>query len=144
MRLDQLQSGVVGATTAPESKADWGVVIGIGMFVAALAGFVIYRPRPKTNVDELDELEHELEDYGAAPGIIDTTGVSVEEPGRAWSPGTHGLGRAPLDHNPPSWVVDEPIWQHAKAAIRPSWNDYAEPWAAVTHVYEQMGGRVAA
>jgi len=40
------------------------------------------------------------------------------------------------------WVVDGATWERAKAAVKPYWSQYEEPWAVVTHVYEQLGGRV--
>lgn len=42
----------------------------------------------------------------------------------------------------PTWVEDEAIWEDAKAAVVPHWNEYDEPWAVVATVYQQMGGRV--
>src|SRR5262245_45775239 len=42
--------------------------------------------------------------------------------------------------NPPAWVHDEATWEKAKAAVRKYWDSYDEPWAVVSHVYEQMGG----
>lgn len=47
----------------------------------------------------------------------------------------------PHPENPPSWIVDEHIWERAKARVRPHWHEYREPWAVVAHVYRQMGGR---
>lgn len=46
----------------------------------------------------------------------------------------------PRPDNPPSWVHDEGTWEKAKAAVQKYWGNYSEPWAVVTHVYEQMGG----
>lgn len=42
--------------------------------------------------------------------------------------------------NPPAWVRDEPTWEAAKAAVRPYWGNYSDPWAVVAHVYHNMGG----
>lgn len=42
--------------------------------------------------------------------------------------------------NPPCWVEDEDIWERAKEAVAPRWENYDEPYAVVTYVYEQMGG----
>lgn len=57
---------------------------------------------------------------------------------RAWTTAT----RAPVrSDNPPSWVRDEATWERAKRQVRPYWHSYSDPWAVVTHVYEQMGGR---
>jgi hypothetical protein len=47
-----------------------------------------------------------------------------------------------VEGNPPSWVGDEATWEKAKAAVRPKWNDYDEPYAVVTHVYKKMGGSI--
>jgi hypothetical protein len=47
----------------------------------------------------------------------------------------------PHPDNPPAWVRDEDVWEHAKERVRPHWHEYREPWAVVAHVYEQMGGR---
>lgn len=45
------------------------------------------------------------------------------------------------DGNPPAWVADESIWERAKKAVEPKWDDYDEPWAVVAHVYDRMGGK---
>lgn len=42
--------------------------------------------------------------------------------------------------NPPASITDEGIWEKAKAAVEPKWDDYDEPYAVVMHVYEKMGG----
>lgn len=42
--------------------------------------------------------------------------------------------------NPASWVGDEGTWEKAKAAVKPRWDEYDEPYAVVAHVYEKMGG----
>lgn len=42
--------------------------------------------------------------------------------------------------NPPSWVTDEDAWEKAKAAVKKNWGDYDEPWAVVSHVYQNMTG----
>jgi hypothetical protein len=48
-------------------------------------------------------------------------------------------GRAhTVEGNPPAWVVDEPTWEAAKAAVRPYWETYDEPWAVVASVYHKM------
>jgi len=46
------------------------------------------------------------------------------------------------EDNPPSWVMDEDIWERAKKAVEPYWNRYRDPYAVVVYVYKQMGGRV--
>jgi len=45
-------------------------------------------------------------------------------------------------NNPPQWVEDEDIWEKAKDAVEPHWDEYDEPYAVVTHVYQQMGGSI--
>lgn len=50
----------------------------------------------------------------------------------------------PRADNPAAWVQDEAIWEQAKAEVLPDWGRYDQPWAVVTHVYERMGGRIAA
>ena len=47
------------------------------------------------------------------------------------------------ENNPPEWVEDEDIWEKAKDAVEPKWDDYDEPYAVVAHVYEAMGGGVS-
>lgn len=42
--------------------------------------------------------------------------------------------------NPPDAITDEAIWEKAKAAVEPHWDDYDEPYAVVMHVYKEMGG----
>jgi len=47
--------------------------------------------------------------------------------------------------NPPSWVQDEDIWQRAKEAANKSYDESDDfYWAAVTSIYENMGGEVGA
>jgi hypothetical protein len=43
-------------------------------------------------------------------------------------------------NNPPAWVADEAIWEKAKKAVEPKWDDYDEPYAVVATVYKSMGG----
>lgn len=47
----------------------------------------------------------------------------------------------PRPDNPPAWVHDEATWERAKKAVEKRWGQYSEPWAVVTHVYYNMGGR---
>lgn len=47
-----------------------------------------------------------------------------------------------MEENPPSWVVDEDIWDRAKEQVEPYWDEYDDPWAVVTTVYKQMGGEI--
>lgn len=51
---------------------------------------------------------------------------------REWGRQAHVRG------NPPTWVVDEKAWERAKAAVRPHWETYREPWAVVARVYENI------
>ncbi len=46
-----------------------------------------------------------------------------------------------LENNPPTWVADEATWKRAKAHVEPYWDEYEEPWAVVSYVYKQMGGK---
>lgn len=45
--------------------------------------------------------------------------------------------------NPPESITDEDIWEKAKEAVEPHWDEYDEPYAVVMHVYEKMGGGFA-
>lgn len=45
------------------------------------------------------------------------------------------------EHNPPSWVASEKIWDKAKKAIRPYKKNYKEPWAVISHIYFNMRGK---
>lgn len=47
------------------------------------------------------------------------------------------------ENNPAAWVVNEDIWEKAKKAVEPYWDEYDSPYAVVTHVYKAMGGTVA-
>lgn len=46
------------------------------------------------------------------------------------------------ENNPPEWVASEAIWERAKKAVEPKWDDYDQPYAVVAHVYESMGGKI--
>jgi hypothetical protein len=48
-------------------------------------------------------------------------------------------------HNPPNFVDDEPSWERAKKIVKDSgkWEDYDEPWAVVSHVYQNIAGSKA-
>lgn len=50
--------------------------------------------------------------------------------------------REDMAANPPSWVADEETWDRAKQQVAPYWEEYDDPWAVVTTVYEQMGGEI--
>ena len=43
---------------------------------------------------------------------------------------------------PPAWAVDRPIRQRAYSEIRPYYGRYRDPYAAVTVLYKNMGGRI--
>jgi len=44
------------------------------------------------------------------------------------------------ESNPPASITDEDIWERAKEAVEPHWDEYDEPYAVAMHVYEAMGG----
>jgi hypothetical protein len=46
------------------------------------------------------------------------------------------------ENNPPAWVEDEDVWEKAKDAVEPHWDEYDEPYAVVAHVYDKMGGGI--
>jgi hypothetical protein len=46
------------------------------------------------------------------------------------------------ESNPAAWIADEDVWERAKAAVKPNWDRYDEPFAVVSHVYHAMGGKV--
>ena len=64
----------------------------------------------------------------------------LEEPMRSYA--IKGGKSKTRPDNPPAWVTDEAIWERAKEAVRKYWDRYSEPWAVVTHVYENMGGGI--
>jgi hypothetical protein len=35
-------------------------------------------------------------------------------------------------------VTHPAVWERAKAAVKPNWSHYADPWAVVTTVYKNM------
>lgn len=47
-----------------------------------------------------------------------------------------------VEGNPPSWVVNEPIWVRAKEAVKKNWDKYDEPFAVITSIYKSMGGKI--
>lgn len=48
--------------------------------------------------------------------------------------------KIPRDDNPASWVHDEAAWERAKSIVKPHWDKYDEPWAVVTHIYQNITG----
>ena len=56
--------------------------------------------------------------------------------------GAEAKTQADAGQNPPSWAVDEPTWERAKAAADKG--EYGEDsyYAVVTHIYEKMGGTI--
>lgn len=47
------------------------------------------------------------------------------------------------DGNPPSWAVDEDLWEKAKKAVGPEdESDYDNYYAVLASVYEKMGGEI--
>jgi hypothetical protein len=44
--------------------------------------------------------------------------------------------------NPASWIDDEDVWEKAKKAVEPKWDDYDDPYAVVVSVYKNMGGTI--
>lgn len=44
------------------------------------------------------------------------------------------------ESNPPASITDEDIWERAKEAVEPHWDEYDEPYAVTMHVYQAMGG----
>ena len=116
------------AAAAPPVAGGASKSIGFAELLAVAAGlgglYLLVRLRTEASAAEHHELAvHEH----AAP----------ESP----AAGIAGWGHTfPHPDNPPAWVRDEHLWERAKHVVRPHWHEYREPWAAVVHVYEQMGG----
>lgn len=47
------------------------------------------------------------------------------------------------DGNPPAWVMDEDVWDDAKAAVEDQKDKLTDYAAVVAHVYKAMGGEIA-
>lgn len=43
----------------------------------------------------------------------------------------------------PAFVEDEGLWDRAKAAVEPAWDEYDKPYVVVAHVYKELGGAVS-
>lgn len=79
---------------------------------------------------------------GQASSIPQPPGPTSEEVVKGmveWMRKNHAFDRP---DNPPSWVADEATWDRAKKAVEPYWDRYGEPYAVVTHVYQNMGGGI--
>ena len=117
------------AAAAPAAAASGAAKsIGFVELLAVAAGlgglYLLVRLRTEASAAERDELAvHEH----AAP---ESNAASIAGWGHTY----------PHPDNPPAWVRDEHLWERAKYVVRPHWHEYREPWAAVVHVYEQMGG----
>jgi hypothetical protein len=48
----------------------------------------------------------------------------------------------PQEGSAPSWAEDADKWAKAEAAVKPKWDDLADPMLAVAHVYKNMGGKI--
>lgn len=46
------------------------------------------------------------------------------------------------DGNPPSWAVDEDLWEKAEEAVEDRMDEFDEPWAVVASIYDRMGGEI--
>jgi hypothetical protein len=66
---------------------------------------------------------------------VETTGEGLD----GWASLNPSLHRS---DNPPPWALDPDKWDRARNALAPQWDDFEDPWAMVTYVYERMGGRI--
>jgi|SRR5215471_5913340 len=117
------------AASAPEAAAGASKSIGFAELLAVAAGlgglYLLVRLRTEASAAERDELAvHEHIQHESHAASIAGWGHTYPHP-----------------DNPPAWVRDEHLWERAKHVVRPHWHEYREPWAAVVHVYEQMGGQ---
>lgn len=100
--------------------------------------------RVKTDVEEEEEGDDEKSDEDDEEDDEDE--VDAEEIGRQVQAGNGDkhlmkLSKGITDEtNPPASITDESIWEKAKEAVKPRWDEYEEPYAVVMHVYEKMGG----
>jgi len=115
------------ASPDTSTKSDDGLIsplAALALVVAGLGGWALYQ-------------------RGKAAEEIETEGSEILSASPAgWA--ALNATEYPRADNPAAWVQDEDIWERAKAEVLPDWGRYDQPWAVVTHVYEQMGGRIAA
>jgi hypothetical protein len=48
----------------------------------------------------------------------------------------------PNHPNPPPWVADPAVWKRAKKIVKKHWRRYNSPYSIVSHIYENMGGKI--
>lgn len=90
-----------------------------------------------------EEDEHEEDEHDDKPKKIDVDAIAKRVHSGKGDKHLMELAEdVDEDHNPPSWVEDEAIWEKAKEAVEPKWDDYDEPYAVVSHVYSAMGGKI--
>jgi hypothetical protein len=63
---------------------------------------------------------------GLSPDQLDWIGLSQE------------FGRF---DNPPPWCTDEEAWNAAKECVAPMWDQYDQPFAVVTDMYNKMSAQ---
>jgi len=96
--------------------------------------------------EPVPEPEDEAEDEGSESDEGSEPEVDAEEIGAQvqagnGSPKLMKLAKGVTEEtNPPAWVADEDIWEKAKAAVEPKWDEYDEPFAVTAAVYKKMGG----
>lgn len=96
------------------------------------------------DIDELDDEEDDADEEDEEDVDVDAIGQQVED--GEW-PDKGLMERAKSvdeEHNPPSWALDEDIWEKAKDAVEDNWDSYDEPYAVVAAVYQKMGGKIEA
>ena len=98
----------------------------LSAFVASQKGsaFKIGKKAPRGKDIDVDAIAKDIKDGKGDPKLMDLAKGVTEET------------------NPPSWIADEDIWEKAKAAVKPKWDDYDEPYAVVSAVYRRMGGAI--
>lgn len=100
-------------------------------------------PPPKTSKD------HAEPDGDEDEGGDDHSDVDVEAIGERVQSGKGDKRLMKLsagvdeENNPPESVLDEDLWEEARDAVDPTWDEYDQPWAVVMHVYDAMGGELA-
>lgn len=96
----------------------------------------------KAGNDPEDDEEGEAHDEAGDDIDVDAIGEQVQN--GEW-PDKDLINRAKNvddESNPPSWALDEDIWEKAKAAVEDKWDEYDEPFAVVSAVYQKMGGEI--